>query len=63
MTKKLVGSAGESSTLAAILTLLVDVAKQQLQTGQDINGRPVTQEDFAIVNRARARLKDMQPPP
>jgi hypothetical protein len=64
MTKKLVRIAGDSSTITAILTLLVEIGKAQLQTGHDVNGRPVTQEDFAIVNRARAtlrRLKDEQP--
>lgn len=49
--------------MTAILTLLVDLAKAQLQTGHDINGQPVTQEDFAIVNRARTTLKQRQSPP
>lgn len=63
MTKKLVRSAGESSTITAILTLLVEVGKAQLMKGHDVNGRPVTREDFAIVNRARATLKERQSQP
>jgi hypothetical protein len=63
MPKKLVRSAGDSSTITAILTLLVDAGKAQLQKGHDVNGRPVTKEDFAIVNRARATLKERQSRP
>jgi hypothetical protein len=54
MGKKLVRSPDEIKALEAILTPLIDVAKERLQQGTDINGRPVTPEDFAIVNRARA---------
>lgn len=63
MAKKLVRSTGESAAWAAILTLLVDLGKAQLQKGHDINGAPVTQENFASVNRARAVLKELQTPP
>lgn len=54
MSKKLVRTPEEIEALEAILTPLIDLAKDRLQKGTDIDGRPVTCEDFAIVNRARA---------
>lgn len=53
MSEKIRRSPNESADLVSILSTLIDAAKVRLQIGTDINGRPVTQRDFAIVNGAR----------
>jgi hypothetical protein len=63
MSKKLVRSAGESAVMAAILTLLIDIGKDCLKQGHDINGAPVTPANFAALNRARALRDELQAPP
>jgi hypothetical protein len=45
----------------SILSTLIDAAKIRLQFGTDINGRPVTQRDFSIVNEARKQRDRLQP--
>jgi len=61
MTKKMCRTPNESAALMSILSTLIDAAKIRLQFGTDINGRPVTQRDFSIVNEARKQRDRLQP--
>lgn len=61
MSEKIRRTPNESAALVSILSTLIDAAKIRLQLGTDINGRPVTQRDFAIVNEAR-KQRDRHPP-
>lgn len=57
MAKKLIGTPNDQTILVAILTVLIDVAKAQVSTGQHDDGTPVTQHDFQVLNDSRA-LRD-----
>jgi len=47
----------ERESLLSVLKALYELGKKQSQTGFDVNGRPLTQKDFAILNRARAQME------